>query len=445
MNKEIRKEVIRLAIPVIIQNTLQMLMFFVDTVMVGKLGAGALATLGIASPVFWSISMVAFSICVGTVATVARSVGEKDVQKTKANIATSLVVALILGVVLSVCGYFFLSDAFAKIYAGENRELLSSAAKYMRIIFAPFFFTLLSMTVCNIMRASGDTLTPMFISGFTNLLNIFGNYILIYGKFGFPEYGVLGAAISTSFCKSIEFFIYIFILSTKKSAVRFRFLDIILINKNSISRLMKVTIPAIIEPLVIHSGILLYMKAVAALGEESLAAHRTAIAVESLSFMPGIGFQAACATLVGQYLGAKKIKHAEVSFAESAKLAVGLMTILGILFLAIPQYIALLFTNKKALIDLIAVCLRIGAIEQPFMALTFTLQGALRGAGDTKSTVWVAICGVWLIRVPLSFLSTFVLGFGLAGIWIVTVIDWFVRAVVFKLFYSYGKWKRIEL
>jgi putative MATE family efflux protein len=201
-----------------------------------------------------------------------------------------------------------------------------------------------------------------------------------------------------------------------------------------------------VEPVILQGGFLVYTKFIAMLGEGAMAAHRSAIAVESLSFMPGYGVGVACGVLVGQMLGARRPDRARAAFGESARIGVLLMTLLGVLFAAIPAVLLWPFvpSDPEVLAQAVRV-LRIAGIEQPLMALAFVLTGGLRGAGDTRSPVWIAAAGTWGVRVPISYVTAHVLGWGLAGVWITMVLDWGVRAVLAGIVVRRGAWARLSL
>ena len=182
------------------------------------------------------------------------------------------------------------------------------------------------------------------------------------------------------------------------------------------------------------------------LGDTAMAGHRTAVGIESLAFMPGYGFSVACGALVGQYLGAGRPDRAEEGFRVSAQLAVGVMVTLGVVFLVVPEHIVRFFVPGNPGVERAAsACLRISALELPFLALAMVLGGALRGAGDTRSPLIVAAIGQWVVRIPLSWLLAIQLGWGIAGAWVTMVVDWGARAAIFWVLWKRGRWKTLKL
>ncbi len=441
--KIIRRKVISLAWPIVIQNFLFTLMIFVDTLMVGRLGEVALAATGIAGPIMWAISSILMAIGIGTVATVSRSVGEKDFNKARIFAATSLVMGIIGGIIVSIPGALF-SYRIVGLFIKDTSVIWESGS-YIRIIFYSFVFNDISMISSSILRASGDTRTPMKVTILTNCLNVIGNYILIFGKFGMPALGLQGAGLSTAICKVIEGFLLTSHIFSKRSVLRLYTNSFKLISRDSLRTVFKISLPASLEPFLVRTGFLLFTRIVTSMGTLAIAAHRIAVAIESLSFMPGLAFSMACATLVGQKIGERSESGFRQSIKQSLLIAIFVMSSFGLLFLLIPGFLARLFTSEKNLIASAALCLMIGAFEQPFLGASMVFRGAFQGAGDTKTPLYVATLSVWGPRLVLSYLLGLQFGLGLAGIWIATTVDWLCRTILFFWRYNIQKHKFQEI
>jgi len=283
-----------------------------------------------------------------------------------------------------------------------------------------------------------------------NAANTLGNFVLIFGAWGMPELGVRGSGVATAIAIAGQGVATGLVLASGTARVRIGAAAFRRVTREAVARLARVTIPATVEPLILQSGFLVFTRFVNILGAEAAAAHRVAIAVESMSFMPGTGFSIACSALVGQRLGAKDPEGAALRARESMRLSIYVMGALGILFAGAPGALVQLFMDPAmpgaaAVAPLAALCLTLGAFEQPALGTAMTLQGALRGAGDTRSPVLVAALGVWGARVPLAYLLTRTFPLGLAGVWITTVVDWTVRAAVTAWIYRRGKWREVKL
>jgi putative MATE family efflux protein len=441
--RDMRRTVLVLVWPVVLQNFFWTLMFFVDTAMVGRLGEVALSAVGIAGPLLWSISVVFMAVGIGTMAAVSRAVGEGNLAKAQVNTAAGLLLALVGGIALSVVA-FVCAEPLVRFFM-DRSDVVLEGKFYFRTIVAAFVFSFLGMIASSALRAAGDTRTPMIASIASNVLNIAGNYVLIFGKLGFPEMGVLGAGIATGISRVAEGCFLTMHVFSARSAVRVRLGTFLLVSRQTIWRVVRISLPAMAEPLCVHTGFLVFMKIVALIGTTAYAAHRVAIAVESLGFMAAEAFAVVAAAIVGQSLGAGRKDLAGMGVRETMKVGVFLMSLVGLVFLVVPGLLARIITDDLTLIDLTVVCLMIGAAEQPLMAISGVFKGTFQGAGDTKTPAIIGAVSVWAVRVPVAYFLAIVLRWGLAGIWITTVLDWGTRTVIYYVVYRRGKWKETKI
>jgi MATE family, multidrug efflux pump len=431
--REIRRKFTRMVWPVIIQNILLTFMFNIDTAMVGRLHEESLAAMGIIGPVRWAIMAIVMGVAIGVVAIVARSVGEKNMEKARTFGATAFVLGIFAGIYIT-----FIVSMFAfKIPTlfTSDKIVIEEAGRYIKITFLIFPLTVSSIIGANILRAAGDTRSPMVITVFSNLLNIFGNWLLIFGNWGFPHLGLYGAGVSTAISKSIEGILMTIYLFTPWSKVRMSISSFRSISMDTLNTLLKVSLPASAEPIFVNLGFLIFTKMVASLGTFAMAANRIALAVESISFMPGHAFSTTCATLVGQKMGEKSAAGIDKSVKHSLTVSVIVMGGLGLVFLIFPTYLAKIFTNDPKLISAAGICLMIGAAEQPFIGMSQIFKGYFHGSGDTVSPIYIGAIGVWGPRLVLSYLLAIYFGLGLTGIWIATTADWITRAFLYFIIY----------
>ncbi|MBI3270283.1 MAG: MATE family efflux transporter [Planctomycetes bacterium] len=440
--RRLRREVWRLAWPVIVQNFFQTLILTTDALFVGWLGTSSLAAMGVAWPIFWSSSAILFAIQVGALALVARAVGEGDPEKSRESAATALVAGLFLGLPLAAACSLG-AEPLARLFSADP-ELVHRASLFLAVASLSLPFSILTHVGTAVLRGSGNTSTPMWVAGGVNLINIALNYLLIFGRYGFPELGITGAGVATLSARMVEGLVLAGWLCRRDAVIRLTLADLGRISRASLARFLRVTVPAMVEPLVLHSGFLVFSGLISSLGAASMAAHRVAVSIESFTFMPGFAFGIASATLVGQALGARRPRQAEVSCQEALRMAMLLMVGVGLAYLVAPVALARCFTTDPDVLPKVVTCLLLAGLEQPFMAVGLTLQGALRGAGDTRSTVYVAAVGVWAVRVPFVWLAVRH-GFGLGGVWAVALVDWSIRAGIYWWLYRRGRWKAVAL
>lgn len=327
----------------------------------------------------------------------------------------------------------------------EDPVVVSLGISYVKIITIGVIFMIPTMVMNAALRGAGNTRLPMVSALIANTLNIVGDYVLIFGHFGFPQMGVKGAAIATTLAQVCGFIITISYLILGKDVIRLNLKETIKIDINVIKQLSKLSIPSCMEEFS-HSGSRLISSIwIARLGTISFAAHQVAVSAESMSFMPGHGFSVAASTLVGQNLGADRVDEAEKSAWGSMKFALVLMSAVGAFFLLFSRQLMGLFTSVREVEALAAACIRIAAFEQPTIAIAMALAGALRGAGDTRGTFKVGLIGTWLVRLPLIFFIVFVFKKPITYVWIATVIQFAVEAVLMVLRFKQGTWRKIKV
>lgn len=444
----IRREVIRQAWPVVLQMLLKTLMFYVDTYMISAVGPEAMAAMGVVGPISYTLVAVLSALSVGTIATVARAWGEGDRVKQEREASTAVVAAAVLGIPLTVVGVLLLPGMADLFRVPDSPAVSGMARSFLRIEASIFLFFCLDAVSTGILRAAGRTLLPVVVTLGANLLNIFLNWVLIYGNLGAPRMEVTGAALATSISFALQGSILFLSLWLPRSPIRLSLGGLRGVTRESIGRLVRVSVPAAVEPVILQSGFLLYNKAITQLGVTAMAAHRAAITVESLTFMPAYGFAVAGSAVVGQFLGAKEPDRADAALRECGRLSMWLLSMVGAAFLVSAEPLVRIFLHGPGEGETVAgaaMCLRISAFEQPFMALAMALGGGLRGAGDTKSPVLVGFLGVWGVRVPLAWALAFGVGLALNGIWLTMIADWALRTAIFWVLYRRGEWKAIKI
>lgn len=439
---DLQREILRLAWPAILEMMLHMIVGIIDVAMVGRLGSVELTGAALGSKLFFSTIMVLATIGIGATALVARHIGAEEPLEAGKIAIQALELALFVGLLVSIIAFFF-SENIAGIFALEAEPLLL-ATSYLRITGTATFIVLISFVGNAIFRGAGNTKLPLFIAIVANIINIIGNYLLIFGKYGFPALGVAGAAWATLIAQCVAALISIYFIARGKTAFKIK-RDFLKVDWQAMKRVILLSIPAGLEELTFSSAILVSSYLIAKLGTDAFAAHQVALSVESLSFMPGYGFAIATTSLVGQKLGAKRIDLAKKVASEALLIGTFIMSAMGVLFLIFAKQLVGLFTEDVHVVTIAAVLIQIAALEQPTIAIEMILTGTLRGAGDTKNPLYVALVGNWLVRVPLLFVVISILNLDIAFVWIVTVIDWAIRSILVYYYYKKEHWLEINV
>jgi len=423
------KNFLSLAIPSVGENLLQTVFSFVDMAFVGRLGALSLAGVGLANQLIFVFLAIMMSINIGTNVLVAQNYGAKKFVKTKEIIWQSIYLAILISLGFFIFGLFFSYSIFYP-FTGET-ALKKIAGDYLFWIITPSIVFVAPIILGAAFRGIGDTKTPFYVTLVANGLNIFLDYVLIFGKLGFPNWGVKGAAIATSISRLVALVVYLFLLFYKKR--EFHLSNLFpKFDFDIIKNLIKIGFPASLERFMFSFGNLFFGNVVLSIGTEAFAAHRVSINIESLSFNTGFGFTNATQTLVGQSIGNNDEKLAKRYTYTSLKITLFIMGLIGVILFFFPDLFIRIFTDDIKVIEFARIAVRIISFVQPFFAMVLIFMGSLRGGGNTSSPFWATTLGMYLIRIPLSFILVKIFGLGMFGAWIAMAFD-----ITFKGFYLY--------
>ncbi len=441
--ENLNKNIIRLALPVALENVLHMAVFIVDIIMIGRLGTAPVAAVGLAGALSFVIAMIFTALNVGTTALVARSFGAKQKAEAREVAGQSILISLVFGLTISPFIFYFADNILILMSAEE--EVVALGSSYLKIVLSFFIFRLIVLTGTSIFRGAGDTFTPMIITLIMNCVNILFNWLLIFGIWIFPRMEVVGAAWATSIAYTVGAVLIFYKLLSRKSILTISFRNIIAVNKSIIKRILRVSLPATLDASLTQMGYLFFIKVIAMLGTVALAAHQIAIRIEALSFMLGFALAVATATIVGQSLGAGKPELARLSMRKNCQIALAMMGFFAFIFLAFAKPMAMVFHPEQDVLALAAYCVMIAALEQPALAIYMVYSGGLRGAGDTLSPMIITIVGTLCFHLPVAYVFGIVLEWGLPGIWFGAALGWILRAIAVYILFRRGRWRRIKV
>ena len=419
----IRFTVFRLSLPVLLSSLFQRLVAIVDIFLTGGLGPSAIAATGLGQLLVFVTMTVFWGLSTGTTVVIAHLWGggnRKDAGKTA---LTALMACLLLTAICTLAGAGW-GDKLASLM-GAAPDVQMLAAEYIRLVFLWLVWTTGLNVLSAIMHGTGDTRTPMEAIIVVNILHVLIAWPLIYGKFGLPALGVKGAAIAINSSEMIGC-CYLLIQSIRKG-----YLFVGRPDPRMFGRIWRVGWPVALERIAQQSGQLFYSSIIIAYGTTAYAAHQIGLSIESLSFMPGAGMGIAAATLMGQSLGAGKLKRAQLSHIEALKLALVVMGGMALLFLFIPAQMMHIFTNDPDVIRQGSVFLRLVAFAQIPLAVSFVYAGSLRGTGDTFYVFIVTLLAMWGVRVLFAWIAGPLLHLSVYAVWGVFLIDWYARAFAF--------------
>jgi putative MATE family efflux protein len=443
--ERLNRTILELSLPSVAESLLTTMIYMVDTIFIGWLDdPAALAAVGLSSTLMWAADGLFRAISISASAIVARSWGRKNFSEARRIAGQSLILSVLVAMLLMAL-LVPVARLFLQVMGGEP-EVVQRGTEYVRIILASSAISYPLTIATSIMRATGDTRKPMYITGLMNVLNAISAALLIFGPGPFPRLELRGAALSTSLARAAGGVAALGFLFTSKTPIGLRLRHLGKWDWHLIWRIVRIALPNVGETIVSRLGFMLYTRILASLGTVALAAHQIALRVESLAFMPGWGLATAAAALVGQALGAQEVEVAEKGIRRTLVIGNGMMALVGATFVTSASAIVRVFgVRDAALLASAAALVRISALELYGLCSVMILAGCLRGAGDTRTPMIVTLAGTILFRVPITYLFALALDGGLRGVWLATAVDWSMRALIMCVLYMRGRWKTVAV
>lgn len=441
----IAREILRLGWPVMLGQGLISVAGLVDRAMIGRLGGEAgsavpLAAVGYATQFFFLIQSALFAVGLACVALMARAIGAEDPARSREALAASLQVAV--GVTLLFSFAMLAAPAQMMALLGARPEVIESGLTYLRLIVGSSVLLAITLTFDSGLRATRNTRTPMVIAIVVTAVKLVLNWVFIYGRFGVPSLGLAGAGFATVVSQSVGVAIYFVVMARVPASSPMAFGWRTFFQRHAIGRdVIRVALPGIAERVVLNLGLMSYFWVLSNYyGTIAVAAYTVGVPLLSFSWIPGNGYAQACATMVGQRLGAKDRAGARSIGIKAALLATATAIPLGAIFGGFRFELADLFTDDLVVIEALGPFMLALALGQPFLQLHFALGGAHRGAGDTMTPLVAASVGNWIFRVPLACFFAIVLEADVVWVWYALIIDHLARALILGVSFRRGKW-----
>ena len=439
----------RLSWPAIIEQVLNTMVSYVDTAMVGVLGAVGSAAVSVNGPPIWLIHGIMAGVGVGYSVQISNAVGAKDPERVRRIIRQAFLAAVVCG--LAACGVYEALGSSIPRWLGAKPEVLPHAANYMRIYCAALPFNSLLIVFGAVLRCMGNTKAPLILNTATNLLNLVLNFFLIYPTREWhgmvipgAGWGVEGAAIATAIsitCAGLPAAAASFRQQGYATSLR----EGLAPDRAIIRRAVNLGVPSAVERVIVNMGQIAMTALVGhALTTVALAANNIATTAEGLCYLPAFGIGYASIALVGQSVGAGDREDAEAYGTLTGAIGFLLCMVTGTLLFLFAPPLASLFNSDAQVVAEAALALRVVAFAEPFFAVSIILTNALRGADDVKFPMMVGLFGMWLVRVPLSCLLVLVFDLGLAGVWGGMAVDLILRGVLCIWRWRSGRWMKLS-
>lgn len=438
--------VIRLAWPVVVQQVSFSMVQLVDTALVGHLGEDALAGVRLAGQLFWFSQTGLVAVGVGATAIVARTVGAGEREKASSVLQTAFVLALVWGVAMAFL-MAFLGNAWLGIM-GADTEARKAGAEFLRSAAIGMPFLALMFAGNAAQQGAGDTRSPMVVGIIVNVVNVVVAYTLINGAGPAPRLDVTGSGLGFSTSAIAGCLLVLAVLTSGRRQLSWSPAEARDFDTGVARRLLNVGVPSGLEQVQFNIAFMIYTRIIASLGTTALAAHGVTLAIQSLTFNVGFALSVATTALVGQSLGAKRPDLAEHSAYLTMRYSLIFMAALSLIMIAFGGPITSLFVGGEdadRVVDIGADLLFIFAFAMPGLAVSLTLGGGLRGAGDTRAVLYIMAGTTWIVRLVPAYLLAITLGLGVPGAWVAAVLDINTRAFLMWLRFRLGKWKTLRV
>jgi len=434
----LNRAILLLAIPMILEMVLESLFAVVDVFWVGRLGADAIATVGLTESMLSLVMAIGFGLSLSTTAMVARRIGEKDPAGAAVAGVQAIVIGLVFSAMVGLPCLFYAPNLLRLM--GASPQIVATGSGYARIALAGGGVIMMLFLNNAIFRGAGDAAIAMRLLWVSNIINLILDPCLIFGWGPFPKLGVTGAALATFTGRSIGVLYQFYRLL--RGSERIRILRSQLrVNLGVLWRLLRVSFTGILQFLIAHTSWIGLVRIVSVFGSDALAGYTIAIRILIFILLPSWGLSNAAATLVGQNLGAKQPERAQISVWRTGFYNMLFLGIIGVIFLVFATPVVRLFTNDPAVVPLAATCLRILSYGNIAYAYGMVMLQAFNGVGDTITPTWVHFFGFWLLEIPLAYFLAIPAHVGANGVYISIVVAEAAIATAGVLLFRRGRWK----
>ena len=438
--------VIRLAWPVVVQQVSFSMVQLVDTALVGHLGEDALAGVRLAGQIFWFSQAGMVAVGIGATAIIARNVGAGKPELASTTLRNAILMALAWGIFVGLGMWFLGSWGLGMLGAEEQAQQEGTTYLKAAAIGMPFWSLVYVGSAS--LQGAGDTRTPMAIGIIVNICNVIMAYTLINGAGRAPQLDVQGSGLGFSFAAIIGATLVMTVLASGTRVIQWHPWEAFKFDPVDARRALNVGMPAGVEQVQFNIAFMIYTRIIASLGTTALAAHGVTLAIQGLTFNVGFALSVATTALVGQSLGAQRPDLAEKAAYVTMRYSLVFMVVLGASLMLLGGPITDIFVGGENADEVVSIgrkLLFIFAFAMPALAVSLTLGGALRGAGDTRAVLLIMAGTTWIVRLVPAYLLAITFGLGVPGAWIAAILDINTRALLMWLRFRQGRWKEIKV
>jgi len=438
----IKKSIVLLAIPMILEMVMESLFAIVDIFFVGRLGPNALATVGLTESILMIIYAVGMGISIAATALVSRRVGEKNYQEAASITFQLIITGVILALLMGGASTFFAAETLALM--GASPEVVATGTTYAQIIFAGNIAIILLFLINGAFRGAGEPHLAMRALWLANGANIILDPLLIFGIGSIEGLGLAGAAWATTIGRSLGVVYQLYHLFNGKHVLRIVRQNLV-ISFSVIIRILRLSSGGVGQYLIDSASWIFLTRLIAEFGSNALAGYTIAFRVIIFTLLPAWGLSSAAATLVGQNLGAQKAKRAEIAVWLTARYNVIFMAAITLVFVLFGEHLSGFFTDDAEVIAIATEALQIITLGYIFFGLGMVMVQAFNGAGDTRTPALINIVVLWVIEIPLAYLLAIHLDFAATGVFIAIAFCHSFHAIVSGWLFKRGTWKQVKV
>ncbi|HEX7024229.1 MAG TPA: MATE family efflux transporter [Gemmatimonadales bacterium] len=427
-----------LAVPMVLEVALESVFAVVNVFWVGRLGAGAIAAVGLTEAMFSCIYALGMGLGIGATATVARRIGEKNPDGAARAAVQAIALGVMIAAPIALAGGIFAPDLLRLM--GAAPDVVAGGSGFTRVMFSGNFVVLLLFLINAIFRGAGDAAIAMRSLWIANICNLILDPLLIFGIGPFPELGITGAAVATTVGRGMGVLYQFYRLSERNNRFVIR-REHLRLDPALLSSLLRLSGSGIFQILITTTSWIGLVRVNSTFGSQALAGYTVAIRIVMFALLPSWGMSNASATMVGQALGARKPDRAEQSVWRAASYNLWFLGGIGVLFVAFAPWLVNPFSADPEVRRIATLALRIVAAGFPFYAYGMVLTSAFNGAGDTWTPTLLNLFCFWLWEVPLAWVLSKQLGWGPAGVFASIAIAFSTLAVASAVLFRRGKWK----
>ncbi|OPJ59508.1 MATE family efflux transporter [Clostridium oryzae] len=446
----IRKDVLRLTVPILMEQIFVMAMGAVNTIMSSNVGKQVVSAIGMVDSI--NNIFIAFfsSLAVGGTVVVAQYTGKGDKRQANNSMKQALFSSLLVSFIITLLIFIFRRPMINLLFGNAEKAVIDNALRYMEITLLTYPLISIELVSNGILRGIGDTKTPMKITIIMNIINVVFSYIFIYGinisnvhfTIHTPPMGITGAAIGIALARTSGAVIVLMILVRGTGLLKLNKIRTFRFDKELLKSIFGIGVPAGVESLMFNGGKLITQIYIVSMGTNALTANTISGSIAGMLNIPGNALCTAATTMVGHSMGKGKDKKAEDDLSYIVKLSTISLITLAVITAPFVGVLSTLYTRDPDIIKICRNVLLSNALFMPVWSISFVLPSGLKGAGDAKYTMITAIIGMWVFRITLGYLLGIPLKLGLVGVWVGMYIDWTVRGILYLIRFKKGKWKK---